>query len=1207
MTQFKNIGITTINTIKEDNHDEIFKEELEFIKKNGLKFNQELSWDILDMVQDRPELDKKKVFKSLLTLPGYLDKTSYRFLRKGIDAEITGYKMNVQTRTGVAAGEERGFGGIGMGRMSQNGNSVLFQTSELMSKMHNGKIPNTILHRNEMGLLDIPPGFLEGIKEEPNVKENDEFFLLEKKTDLEYEQKDNAIDTGKSEDKLYKVPEEKRNIGINISELDLIIPEYFVPVSETLMNDAEYDKKWAHVIDVNSTSENFDDLESRMCKKWPFELDLFQKEAISQLEKGNSVFVAAHTSAGKTLIAEYAIALSNKHMTRTIYTSPIKALSNQKYGDFKKEFNDIEVGLITGDTQINPDASCLIMTTEILRSMLYKGADLLMDVEFVIFDEVHYVNDIDRGVVWEEVIIMLPDHVKYVLLSATIPNTYEFANWIGRTKKKDIYVISTQKRPIPLEYFICSKNEFFKVIDSKNEFSQTEFKKHKYLLEKSQKTKSVASADTANRHKQHSENKHLSHSKFHTSHRQFFDKDEPNKTTWISLVQNFKKMNLLPAIIFVFSRAKCELYSNTLKSIVFCSAKERSKIINFIDKAVCRLKKEDRILPQIQRIKEMLSRGIAVHHSGLLPIIKECVEKLFSMSLIKVLFATETFAIGLNLPTRTVVFSSLKKHDGREFRLLLPNEFIQMSGRAGRRGLDTTGTVIIMSYNKPISPIDFKMVSMGKLTKLLSRFRLTYNMILNLLRIEMFTVEEMIRYSFSENYTQVLIPENKRKIEELTVFLSNFKISECEFCDLNDFEKTFNLIAEFQNLYVDILAEIEKNYVLINFLLKPGTLIFYKDHENILKIGILIKIKEVVKKALIFTFDHGLKYQKDSLNYNLPFIPVSEYLKLLKGIQFAGSIDTIIIPINQIVFISKYILTNVLSLNIKNEKKTSKILKAFLLPILKSQKNIEELNFHFVHLSMFEIINKKKQVLDKLKKDCTFTCPNFKLHYKEYYLKDTKTKEVSVLKSLTSDENLSLLPDYEQRLEVLKYLNFIDENHNVVLKGRVACEINFGWELVITELILDNFLGKFTSEEIVALMSCFVYDGKVNEQEPKPLTLRLEEGKQKVIEIVKKLLDIYSKFQVSLTQEEDQFLNRMRFSLINVVYEWSKGLSLFEIMKLTSESEGTIVRLITRLDEVCREVKNASLIIGDALLYSKISEAQEKIKRDIVFCSSLYL
>ena len=199
------------------------------------------------------------------------------------------------------------------------------------------------------------------------------------------------------------------------------------------------------------------------------------------LERHESVFVAAHTSAGKTVVAEYAIALSQKHMTRCIYTSPIKALSNQKFRDFHDD--GIDVGLMTGDIQIKPEAACLIMTTEILRSMLYRGADLIRDVEWVIFDEVHYVNDAERGVVWEEVIIMLPEHINIIMLSATVPNTFEFADWVGRTKQKNVYVMGTLERPVPLEHFLYTGNskatskELFKIVDSRGRLQQDGFKR----------------------------------------------------------------------------------------------------------------------------------------------------------------------------------------------------------------------------------------------------------------------------------------------------------------------------------------------------------------------------------------------------------------------------------------------------------------------------------------------------------------------------------------------------------------------------------------------------------------------------------------------------------------------------------------------------------------------------------------------------------
>lgn len=216
--------------------------------------------------------------------------------------------------------------------------------------------------------------------------------------------------------------------------------------------------EWAVRGGVPDVAAAFDALRPRLALHFPFELDTFQKEAVVHLEQGHSVFVAAHTSAGKTAVAEYAFALATRHCTRAIYTSPIKTISNQKFRDLSAKF---EVGLLTGDAQINSAAPCLIMTTEILRSMLYKGADLIRDVEWVVFDEVHYVNDAERGVVWEEVIIMLPPHIGLVLLSATVPNVMDFADWIGRTKRKVVYVTGTLKRPVPLQHSLYYAGELF--------------------------------------------------------------------------------------------------------------------------------------------------------------------------------------------------------------------------------------------------------------------------------------------------------------------------------------------------------------------------------------------------------------------------------------------------------------------------------------------------------------------------------------------------------------------------------------------------------------------------------------------------------------------------------------------------------------------------------------------------------------------------
>lgn len=1193
--------------------------------------SNQLSWDLLDLVQSLPQVNQNKLYDGLLNVPSPISRTSFRFKRSGIAGTVDGYKEELRLSDLDNANSSNS---LSVNRKFTSKSDALrgkstflpFQPGGLLDKksmINAAKDESAFLHRNDMGLFDIPQGLSRGLNILDSTVLDDNIANLEQTKEPQDSQPEESTLEDKnfieSSNLLEQGSKSDNRLPFESEDIDGIIPLDYASMKQSMDQAPEHKKSWAHLVDLDHKLENFKEVIPNMAREWPFELDTFQQEAVYHLEQGDSVFVAAHTSAGKTVVAEYAIAMATRNMTKAIYTSPIKALSNQKFRDFKETFKDIDVGLITGDVQINPEANCLIMTTEILRSMLYRGADLIRDVEFVIFDEVHYVNDIDRGVVWEEVIIMLPDHVKYILLSATVPNTYEFANWVGRTKQKDIYVISTPKRPVPLEIFIWAKDHLFKAIDANRKFSDIEFKKHKEILEKGNKKEPPhvtmgagsrggrgGTARGGNRGGGQVANRGRGN---FLGGRGGLTRDGPNKNTWVSLVQYMKQHNLLPAVIFVFSKKKCEEFADTLSNVDFCNAKEKSEVHMFIDRAVSRLKKEDRELPQIIKIRDFLSRGIAVHHGGLLPIVKECIEILFARSLVKVLFATETFAMGLNLPTRTVVFNTYRKHDGRGFRNLLPGEFTQMSGRAGRRGLDDTGTVIVMSFNEPLSPTDFKDVTLGTPTKLLSQFRLTYNMILNLLRIEALRVEEMIKHSFSENSTQTLLPEHEVTVKRLSEELNETKLEDCSICNLKNIEETYNLLTDYENLYGQIVEEIQKLPIVRNTLMRVGRLLCFRDKNDTLRLGFFIRSNVSDNALLVLTFDLGEEYEKDSATYKLPWIPHSYYLShFMKKMVFSGSLRIESVPYNNIGFIGRYFLKANIKSILQNDSKVIAEAVEQIQILLKFQNKWDEVGFYqATQLSLHELLEKKMPILERLNELESFECKNFKVHYQQMHRQDEIKSEITTLQRLISDENLELLPDYEQRLNVLQSLGFIDKNQNVVLKGRVACEVNSGWELIITELVLDNFLGDFEPEEIVALLSCFVYEGKTNEEEEPPITPRLEKGKTRILDIAEKLMKVYAEHQVLLTSEEEEFLERKRFALVNVVYEWARGLSFNEIMQMSVEAEGTIVRVITRLDEICREVKSAALIVGDSTLHSKMSEAQEKIKRDIVFCASLYL
>eukprot|EP00026_Physarum_polycephalum_P000457 Phypoly_transcript_00458.p1 GENE.Phypoly_transcript_00458~~Phypoly_transcript_00458.p1 ORF type:complete len:1246 (+),score=257.19 Phypoly_transcript_00458:76-3813(+) len=909
---------------------------------------------------------------------------------------------------------------------------------------------------------------------------------------------------------------------------------------------------WASMesVDVSNFYEQFPE----MALEFPFDLDVFQKEAIYHLENGESVFVAAHTSAGKTVVAEYAIALAAKHMTRTIYTSPIKALSNQKYRDFKETFG--EVGLITGDVSVNPDASCLIVTTEILRSMLYRGADLIRDVEWVIFDEVHYVNDSERGVVWEEVIIMLPAHVNLILLSATVPNTFEFADWIGRTKRKVIHVISTQKRPVPLEHSLHTGNDLFKIVDSKRTFLNLGYKAAAESKKKPVDKKAMAGKSAQTKHNQ-------------------------DRNSWIKLITFLQKGNLTPVVIFAFSKRKCEEFALGLTTIDLTTAAEKSEIHVFVESSLNRLKGSDRRLPQVLQMKDLLQRGIGVHHGGLLPILKEIVEILFSRQLAKVLFATETFAMGVNMPARTVVFSSIRKHDGNNWRDLLPGEYTQMSGRAGRRGLDSVGTVIITAWGDTI-PESGELVEMilGKATKLQSQFRLSYNMILNLLRVEEFKVEDMLKRSFLEIGSQISAPQAQKSLQEFEGHLAavNKELAgiQCA-CDQQELDEYFDcylahnlLKAETQNFIIEAKG---KDF------LSPGRVVVITNKtypQGIL--AIVTKVTGAERHRQLRAF----------VSFSPNFIDVPAVDATITKEKIKVDLAKLADPKKDPTYAA------ILAQELQRKEEEFPLSEGGP-PKLDPTKDMK------IHQLDFVDMWRRRGVLnERLRSSRCHTCP--KLHDQLELLENREAlkEQVDFLKHETSDDSLALMPEFESRIQVLKEMNYIDADRTVQLKGRVARELNTCDELLATELIFENALDDLCPEEIVALLSAFVFQEKET-IEPN-LTPTLASAKATLKNIATRV----AKHQIAcgVPLEVDEYVRSLHFGMMEVTYEWARQLPFKDICDLTEVQEGSIVRCITRLDEACKEIRNVARIVGDTSLYTKMEEASRMIKRDIVFASS---
>lgn len=926
-------------------------------------------------------------YRGLFDIAPTQTRTIIRFTREGLEGRVTGYKeVTVPANSATAKNStsllrkpahraEFVRGGAGFFPFAPGGldgveaiaaiedEALLLRDGE--SKKKSGGLDRVINFSAEGGLLEIPPGFTRGLNFDKKpvtdvrtAKEVEETLGEEPTPASEEDEEDEEVDGG-------QIPEPKDAEDEGDDEIDSLLPVEFPALAPhgTLAMGAtrKAGREWAHMVDVNREISNFRELVPEMAREYPFELDTFQKEAVYHLEHGDSVFVAAHTSAGKTVVAEYAIALAAKHMTKAIYTSPIKALSNQKFRDFRQIFDD--VGILTGDVQIRPEASCLIMTTEILRSMLYRGADLIRDVEFVIFDEVHYVNDAERGVVWEEVIIMLPEHVTLILLSATVPNTYEFASWVGRTKKKDIYVISTAKRPIPLEHYLWANKDMHKIVTADKVFVEKGWKEANDILSGRDKIKALpANAEAppfrggggrgAGRGQDQRGGRGQQGGQRGGRGQQGGQRGggppaprgrgniartgrgggrttaAQDRNIWVHLIQFLRNKELLPACIFVFSKKRCEENANALSNLDLCNAKEKSAIHMTIEKSLARLSQEDRDLPQIRRLRELLGRGIAVHHGGMLPIVKEVVEILFAKTLVKVLFATETFAMGLNLPTRTVVFSGFKKHDGRSFRDLLPGEYTQMAGRAGRRGLDTVGTVIIVTPGADEAPevSRLRLMMLGEPTKLRSQFRLTYNMILNLLRVEALKIEEMIKRSFSEHATQALLPEHQKKVQLSEADLEKVKREPCEICDI-DLELCHQACMNYQRLMTELHLALLANPV-GKRILGINRLVVYKK-DGLRSVGMLLRegtSRGNEPTVQVLEISRNAHRKEDDL---LPYLAsFSKYYRPLPNQSRSMILQSTYIPLSDIESFTKTIISIPEGVhNVANKKRKSACIK----------------------------------------------------------------------------------------------------------------------------------------------------------------------------------------------------------------------------------------------------------------------------------------
>lgn len=531
--------------------------------------------------------------------------------------------------------------------------------------------------------------------------------------------------------------------------------------------------------------------------KYPYPLSDFQKYSIQATINGHHSLITAHTGSGKSLPAEFAIEHFVSKGKRVIYTSPIKALSNQKYYDFRTKYPDITFGLMTGDIKMNPDADVLIMTTEILMNFLFtynekedmQGIHFQMDIKnelaCVVFDEVHYINDVERGYVWEQCILMLPEYVQIIMLSATIDSPDKFAKWCEKDgSSKQVFLSSTSHRIVPLKHYayMITNETAFKNIRDKTQQQMIRENTDKLMLVKD--ANGSFNSDTILK---------IKNVKNLLDDNRIFVK-KPHVLN--KLAKHLYDNDMLPAIVFVFSRKNVEHYAKQITTPVLdCDSNIPTIIARECDQIIRKLPNYKEIvhLPEYVSMISLLEKGIGIHHSGMLPILREIVEIMISKKYINLLFATESFAIGLNCPIRSAVFTSLTKFDGNKMRFLHPHEYNQAASRCGRRGIDTLGHVIHCNnmFELP-TEMDYKNILCGSPQTLVSKFQISFQMILNMMKngaCKYDDFRKFIAQSMMNNELNVAISSEeeylitcKNILEEKTNSVRNSNISS-ELCD----------------------------------------------------------------------------------------------------------------------------------------------------------------------------------------------------------------------------------------------------------------------------------------------------------------------------------------------------------------------------------------------------------------------------------------
>ncbi|MGC4111950.1 MAG: DEAD/DEAH box helicase [Nocardioides sp.] len=895
---------------------------------------------------------------------------------------------------------------------------------------------------------------------------------------------------------------------------------------------------------------------------YEFGLDDFQVRACRVVEEGKGVLVAAPTGSGKTVVGEFAVHLALETGRKAFYTTPIKALSNQKYHDLVARYGPDRVGLLTGDVTVNGEAPVVVMTTEVLRNMLYAGSSTLTGLGYVVMDEVHYLADRSRGAVWEEVIIHLPESVALVSLSATVSNAEEFGEWL-ETVRGDTVTIVEERRPVPLYQHVLVGRRMLDLFATSDVDAAAGFVKEGAPV--NGELLRIARDDYASTRLR--DRRTPKGRPQRGGRRQVGN----GRRVWIpsrvDVLERLDSSGLLPAIVFVFSRVGCDAaVEQCLRSgLRLTTPEERDEILEFVEESCADLPDEDRAVLGYPDFLDGLTRGIAAHHAGMLPAFKQCVEQLFQRGLCKAVFATETLALGINMPARTVVLEKLSKWNGETHADITPGEYTQLTGRAGRRGLDVEGHAVVL-WQPGTNPVEVAGLASTRTYPLRSSFRPSYNMAVNLVhQVGRERARELLEMSFAQFQADKAVVGLARQLTKSQDALAGY--AEAAACDRGDFMEYAALRRR--------VSELEKNAARSRRADRRQEVL---DSLDQLHRGDVIEIPGGRFAGYAVVLDRGA-----SADGPRPQVLTAErQARRLSVVDFPSPVAAVTrlrIP---------------RQFNARNPQSRRDLASSLrsathgLAPPPPGRRDRGE--------GPSRADREIEELRAQLRAHPCHDCPDREDHARWAERWAKLDRDAATLQRRVEQRTNTVARQFDRVCDVLETLGYL-AGGDVTELGRPLRRIYSELDLVVAEALRLGVLDGLAPSALSSVLSILVYEARRPED---AYSARIPGGDtQRVVDDLERLWRELSEVE---REHRLDFLRRPDAGLAWAAYRWAEGDELAEVLDESDLTAGDFVRWVKQLIDLCGQVADAA---GPGPLRENAREVVRRIRRGVVAVAPL--